>query len=229
MHKLSNFTGSARHGLGFGGPRQQHDLPPPPPSIVQGVKLSRDAPTILRQTAPRYNNLSLCFNVPFSSNLAGPDLDDVIHSTPGAFARWTHAEGTEENTLNHKLPVHTENVENLRDMCKRMSDRSEGRLNAHVTSSEAKAIPGIQIGPLNALVTNVCLSGDPDLVRKSRGSILNSTPISLVSMLQACCEAILLMSFSDVPLSISTKISLLKQLLLALSAFVRACCIILIT
>ena len=30
------------------------------------------------------------FNVPFNSNLPGPDKDDVLYSSMGAFQKWTH-------------------------------------------------------------------------------------------------------------------------------------------
>ncbi len=163
--------------IGFGGQRQQHDIPPVPSS---STKRSSDATPLPRQTAPRHNPLNLSFNVPFSSNLPGPEVDDIIHGTHGAFDRWTHPEGTEEGTPNHKLPIHAGNVEALRSMCKKMSESSEGRLQATVTSSEPRPIPGLQLGPLKALVTNVCLAGDPDLVRRMRGRILNDSPICLV-------------------------------------------------
>ena len=183
MHKI---TGSARHGwekmtpsMGFGNQRQQHEMPPMPPAAI---KQARDTLSGARQTAPHYNTLNLSFHVPFSSTLPGPEVDDVIHATPGAFDRWTHPLGTDESTPNHKLPVHVGNVENLRGLCRQMSETSDGRLLATVTSSEPKPIPGLQIAPLKVLVTNVCLSGDPDLVRKMRGRILNDTPISLVSI-----------------------------------------------
>ena len=77
------------------------------------------------------------------------------------------------------LPVHTENIDNLKKMCKNAADQSGGRLTASVVSSEPKAIPGYQLAGKTA-VTNVCLSGDPELVKRERGRILNGTPISLV-------------------------------------------------
>lgn len=185
MHKISSFTGSARHGwdkmtpsMGFGTQRQ-HEVPGISPAAAP-AKTRSDAPPIPRQTAPRHNPLNLSFNVPFSSNLAGPEVDDIIHASPGAFVRWTHPEGTPEGTPNHKLPIHASNVETLRAMCKQMTESSEGRLQAAATSAEPRPIPGLQLGPLNALVTNVCLSGDPELVRRMRGRLLNDTPISLV-------------------------------------------------
>jgi hypothetical protein len=122
--------------------------------------------------------------VPFSSNLAGPDPDDIMWASPGAKARWTHPEGTADATPTHKLPVHAQNVDNLRNLCREVSEQTEGRVSANVTSAESKPLPGLQRGPLRALVTNVCLSGELEMVNSMRCRILNSTPISLVG---CCC------------------------------------------
>ena len=118
--------------------------------------------------------------MPFSSNLAGPDPDDNMWASPGAKARWTHPEGTADATPTHKLPVHAQNVDNLRNLCREVSEQTEGRVSANVTSAESKPLPGLQRGPLRALVTNVCLSGELEIVNSMRCRILNSTPISLV-------------------------------------------------
>ena len=186
MHKISNLTGfgAARHGLDkmtpsmpFGSQRQP-DLPPTP---GPPLKAARDGAAVPRQTAPRLNHLSLSFNVPFSLGLAGPEPDDVIHATPGAFQKWTNAEGTEDAVPIYQLPVHTQSVDALREFCRTMSETSEGRLQASVTSSEPKPIPGLQLGgPSKAMTTNVCLSGDPDSVKKMRYRIFNDHPICLV-------------------------------------------------
>jgi len=48
-------------------------------------------------------------------------------------------------------------------------------------SAEPKPLPGLQRGPLRALVTNVCLTGELEVVNQIRCKILNSTPISLRS------------------------------------------------
>jgi hypothetical protein len=45
-------------------------------------------------------------------------------------------------------------------------------IEAYVKSSEPKRVKG--------QVTNVCLSGSPELVHKSRETILNDTPLALV-------------------------------------------------
>jgi hypothetical protein len=191
MHKISNFTGSARHGwekmapsAGFPFSRSNHEMPVAAP--IKRPSTATSAPPVI---APG-TQVNLSFNVPFSSNLAGPDPDDIMWASPGAKARWTHPEGTAEVTPTHKLPVHAQNVENLRNMCREVSEQTEGRVQATVTSAESKPLPGLQRGPLRALVTNVCLSGELEIVNSMRCKVLNSTPISLVGMHRNCLEGV---------------------------------------
>ncbi|KAL9057089.1 MAG: hypothetical protein Q9162_002523 [Coniocarpon cinnabarinum] len=186
MHKISNLTGFgvARHGLDkmtpsipFGSQRQQPD-----PSSSPGpmLKNARDASVIPRPPGGRLNQLSLSFNVPFSQGLAGPEPQGVIHASPGAFRKWTFPEDGEQGLPVSELPVHVQNVETLREFCKTASESSDGRVQASVTSSEPKLVPGLQLGgPSTAMVTNVCLSGDPDSVKKMRFRIFNEHPICL--------------------------------------------------
>jgi len=181
MHKISNFTGSARHGwekmapsAGFPFSRSNHDMPVTAP-IKRPSTASAPSPAIAPGT-----QVNLSFNVPFASNLPGPDVDDIMYASPGAKARWTHPEGTAEGTPVHKLPVHAQNVDNLRSLCREVSEQTDGRVAATVVSAESKPLPGLQRGPLRALVTNVCLSGELDIVTQMRSRVLNSTPISLV-------------------------------------------------
>jgi hypothetical protein len=181
MHKISNFTGSARHGwekmapsAGFPFSRSNHELPVAAP--IKRPSTATSAPPVI----PPGTQVNLSFNVPFSSNLPGPDPDDIMWASPGAKARWTHPEGTAEATPTHKLPVHAQNVDNLRNLCREVSEQTEGRVQATVTSAESKPLPGLQRGPLRALVTNVCLSGELEIVNSMRCKVLNSTPISLV-------------------------------------------------
>lgn len=123
----------------------------------------------------------LAFNVPFNSNLAGPEKEDILYSSTGAYQRWTHAESLADDMPNHTLPVHVQDVNNLRDLCRTMSESSGDRIHATVTSGKSRPIPGMQRGPLSALVTNVCISGDAETAHKMRAKILNETPITLVS------------------------------------------------
>ncbi|KAL6237346.1 hypothetical protein BDW75DRAFT_228844 [Aspergillus navahoensis] len=176
MHKITNFTGQARHGwermtptFGMSRPhaemashslRRPHGAPPmtPPTGIDPTVNLS--------------------FNVPFSSTLSGPDVDDVLHASPKALQRWSFPEGTPEGTPIHQLPVHTSNVEALRILCRQITESSNGRVEALVSSSEPKTVPSLQRRP-QGLATNVCITGDGETVRKMRAKILNDTPILL--------------------------------------------------
>jgi hypothetical protein len=86
--------------------------------------------------------------------------------------RWTHPEDAPDDVPVHELPVHAGNISNLRQLCK---DITNGPLpiEAYVKSSEPKRLKG--------QVTNVCLTGSPELVHKSRETILNETPLALVS------------------------------------------------
>jgi hypothetical protein len=179
MHKITNFTGQARHGwdrmtpAAFGMSRPHADV-----SASQQLRRPQGPPTATPQN-PADSTVNLAFNVPFASNLPGPEVEDVLHSSPGAFHRWTFPVGTAEGTPIHKLPEHANNIETLRKLCRQISEQSGGRIEASVTSSELKATQSLQRKPPGQ-VTNVCISGDGDLVHKMRAKILNETPISLV-------------------------------------------------
>ena len=122
--------------------------------------------------------VNLSFNVPFASNLAGPEPEDVLHASNGAFERWTHPPGN-ESAPTHKLPVHQRHLEQLRHLCRNLSEASGGRLEAVVTSSEPKPSPAVQRLPRKGLITNVCVSGETEAVPKTRVTILSQTPIAL--------------------------------------------------
>ncbi|KAJ9647230.1 histone deacetylase [Coniosporium tulheliwenetii] len=77
---------------------------------------------------------------------AGHEMEDIIYASPGGFARRIHSKGTEEGTPNHKLPVHVQNIKNLKALCRQISETSGGRMHANVASSEPQPIPGLQRG-----------------------------------------------------------------------------------
>ncbi|KAI9684358.1 MAG: hypothetical protein M1829_002168 [Trizodia sp. TS-e1964] len=178
MHKFSNITGSARQGWGkmtpqtFGISRPSHDL-----SLARPLASNPLFPS----STPTDSTVTLSFNVPFSSSLAGPDVDDIIHATPGALERWSHPVAAPEGTPPHQLPVHVSNVEILRKLCRQISEGGLAgkKIQAVVTSSEPKSVPALACRPLKGLTTNVCLSGDADSVQKMRARILNETPLVL--------------------------------------------------
>jgi hypothetical protein len=179
MHKITNLTGQARHGWDRMAPAA-FGMSRPHTDVSASQQLRRPpGPPAGPQAPPVDSTVNLSFNVPFASNLPGPEVEDVLHFSPGAFQRWTFPAETAEGTPIHKLPVHSNNVESLRKLCRQVSEQSGGRIDASVTSSELKAAQSLQRRP-NGQVTNVCISGDGEIVPKMRAKILNETPISLV-------------------------------------------------
>lgn len=179
MHKISNFTGQARHGwermapAGFGGMSRQ-DMSSPQP-----LRRPQPPSSALPQPPSESTTVNVSFNVPFSYGLAGPEKDEVLHASPGAVQRWTSVEESADGMPIHKLPVHMQNEERLRTLCQYLSDQTGGRVQATVTSSEPKTGPALY-RKSQSLITNVCVSGDGDLVHKIRSRILNETPIMMV-------------------------------------------------
>lgn len=202
MQKFGNFAGQARHGLEKMTPSGFMSRPNMDLGIAQPMKRPIGTTPISPMT-PSDAVVHLSFNVPFSSSLPGPDPNEILHASPDALQRWTFPEGTEPATPTYKLPVHLNNVESLRRLCKILSETSGGRVEAAVTSSEPKAIAALQRRPWKGLVTNVCVSGDAETVHKMRAKILNETPIALVQAVSADgCVTQLLILNRGVPLSI---------------------------
>jgi len=112
------------------------------------------------------------FNVPFASDLAGPNTEDILHSTTDAVLRWTHPMDAPDDVAVSELPVHTQNLANLRKLCKDLT-ASPLEIEAHVITTMPKHA--------KSQVTTVCLVGAPELVYRARETILNDTPLSLVS------------------------------------------------
>lgn len=181
MHKISNFTGQARHGwermtpAAFGMSRFHQDMSTPQPLRRPQASPGSGFQGAADSTTP----VNLSFNIPFASNLAGPESEEILHSSPGAFQQWTFPTDTPDGTPIHMLPVHVQNEERLRSLCAYISEQSGGRIQATVTSSEPKAGPAVHRRS-QGQVTNVCISGDGDLVYKMRSKVLNETPILMV-------------------------------------------------
>lgn len=163
-------------------------------------------PTPMSPMTPSDATVHLSFNVPFSSSLPGPDPNEILHASPDALQRWTFPEGTDPASPTYKLPVHVNNLESLRRLCKVLSESSGGRVEAAVNSCEPKATAALQRRPPKGLVTNVCVSGDAETVHKMRAKILNETPIALV-LPQWVLEEVTLIVRRGAPSSTSTRTS----------------------
>jgi hypothetical protein len=174
MNKLGNMRHwSERIGPGFGMSRPNMNMTAiTPHKSVNGASPMMSPNT---QDPP----IHYAFNVPFASDLAGPNVEDILYATLGAVERWTHPADAPDDVPIHELPVHANNVTALRQMCK---DLTTGPLpiEAHLKTSSPKRVKGE--------VTTVCLSGSPELVHKSRETILNDTPLALVRKCSVCTE-----------------------------------------
>ncbi|KAK4112182.1 KH RNA-binding domain-containing protein [Canariomyces notabilis] len=110
------------------------------------------------------------FNIPFASDLAGPNTEEILHATTDAVLRWTHPEEAPDDVPVHELPVHANNLAQLRQLCRDITSNPLP-IEAHVISTTPKHVRG--------QVTTVILSGMPDVVYQTRDTILNQTPLSL--------------------------------------------------
>lgn len=142
-------------------PRRDLAAQPPPPPIA--------APPLA--DGPIFYS----FNVPLSSDLAGPDTEDILHATTDAVLRWTHPAEAPDDVPVYELPVHQQNLAQLRQLCRDIT-ANPLPIEAHVISTTPKHVRG--------QVTTVCLSGAPDVVYQTRETILNSVPLGLVGHLE---------------------------------------------
>ncbi|KAH9908707.1 hypothetical protein F4778DRAFT_360313 [Xylariomycetidae sp. FL2044] len=116
------------------------------------------------------STIHFAFNVPFASDLAGPNTEEILHATGDAVMRWTHPGDAPDDVPIYQLPVHAQNLANLEKLCRELST-GPLQIEAHVISTTPKTA--------KAQVTTVCMSGSPELVNKSREAILSDTPLAL--------------------------------------------------
>jgi len=167
MNKLANMRHwSERMGPGFGMSRPNPMNMPQTNPLTKATHSPVSTPPVV-ETPIHYS-----FNVPFASDLAGPNTEDIVYATRDAVERWTHPEDAPDDVPIHELPIHAINVKNLRKLCNDLTQTSLD-IQASVKTSEPKRVKG--------QVTTVCLSGAPEFVHKSRETILNETPLALVS------------------------------------------------
>lgn len=169
MHKISNFGRMTPAAFGIsrfhGDVSQQNQPTRRPPTSNSGNGPGQSA---------EYSIVNLAFNVPFSSNLAGPEKDEVLHSSPGALQRWTFPAGTPEDTPTNKLPVHLQNEDALRRLCGTINEKVHPQIEAVATVIPVTGKPSVH-------VMNVCISGDRETAHTIRARVLNQTPIMMVS------------------------------------------------
>ncbi|KAK6346791.1 hypothetical protein TWF696_006900 [Orbilia brochopaga] len=118
-------------------------------------------------------SFSFCIETP---SLAGPDPKRIAFATPGAKERWLQPVGSDAANLPaYTLPYHRQNLDNLKRLCKSLSDGPE-HVVANAQINEQKPVAG---KPRRSPVTTISLYGDPDVVLRTRGILLESVPLKL--------------------------------------------------
>ncbi|KAK3956215.1 hypothetical protein QBC32DRAFT_156885 [Pseudoneurospora amorphoporcata] len=164
MNKLANMRHwPERMSPNFGMSRSSMGMP----QIMHQPKIAPQGPPPISNPQPPDAMIHYTFNVHFASDLAGPDTEDILHSTTDAVLRWTHPEDAPDDVPVWQLPVHTQNVENLRRRCEDITNNPMP-IEAHLSATTPK-------NGRNQVVT-VTLSGTADCVYKTRETILNETP-----------------------------------------------------
>lgn len=157
----------------FGGHRTNSNEIHPQPFKRTSTAASTSSPA-----PPPNAPVTLSFNVPFNSDLAGPRRDEVIFATTGAFDRWIPAEGDDEQPV-YDLPIHVQHREKLEMLCEQIVRQTNGGIKYFIRSGLPKPVAGMPPRS-KAWVTNVCLRGPYETVTAARQAILNQTPISMV-------------------------------------------------
>ncbi|KAL7268728.1 hypothetical protein RUND412_008638 [Rhizina undulata] len=153
-----------------------------PPSLSPGAPVNPLSPNASRPPGPLdpFDVVNYCFAVPFS-HIPGPNPDDIILETPGAREKWFHPPDAPKDTPPWKLPVHRENSEALKKLCKEISDNPEYDCKAVAIVTEQN--PHAFSQKRKGLATSVWLGGEPNCVLNMRSLILKS---SNVAMTTAC-------------------------------------------
>lgn len=167
MNKLANMRHwSERMSPNFGMGRPSVPMNSLSKNVSQpGLPLTSPAPDA---------TIHYSFNVPFASDLVGPNTEDILHATNDAVLRWTHPEDAPDDVHVYELRAHAQNLANLHKLCK---DLSTGPL-----PIEAQVVTTTPNNGKDQQITTICLTGSPELVNKSRETILNEIPISMVCL-----------------------------------------------
>jgi len=174
MNKLANLNmrhWSERMSPNFG--MSSRPNMPPLSAINPHSKVTPQGAVPIVPAQANNSPIHYSFNVPFASDLAGPNTEDILHANTDAVLRWTHPMDAPDDVPVSELPVHTQNLANLRKLSKDLTS-SPLEIEAHVITTMPKHA--------KSQVTTVCLVGAPELVYRARETILNDTPLSLVSI-----------------------------------------------
>ncbi|KAL1895331.1 hypothetical protein Cpir12675_003288 [Ceratocystis pirilliformis] len=187
MNKLANVRWSDRMPPLSFRPQQVMTAPMPPPGTMNSMPNmghvpmhpspmqnatagTHQMPLAITPRNPEFVQYS--FNIPFTFDLAGPNTEDILHATQDAVMRWTHPAEAPDNVSVAELPVHVEHLRNLDQLC---LDLSQSPLPVKAVVETTR----VNVNNKPSRTVTVLLSGPPELVQKSRETIMNGTPIAM--------------------------------------------------
>ncbi|PHH54160.1 hypothetical protein CFIMG_002103RA [Ceratocystis fimbriata CBS 114723] len=187
MNKLANVRWSDRMPPLSFRPQQAMAAPMPPPGTMNSMPNmghvpmhpspmqnatagTHQMPLAITPRNPEFVQYS--FNIPFTFDLAGPNTEDILHATQDAVMRWTHPAEAPDNVSVAELPVHVEHLRNLDQLC---LDLSQSPLPVKAVVETTR----VNVNNKPSRTVTVLLSGPPELVQKSRETIMNGTPIAM--------------------------------------------------
>lgn len=121
-------------------------------------------------------SLTYAFSIPFSF-IPGPDPDQIIMATSQARERWLHPPDSPPNLPTSKLPIHQKSVNDVRELCKKLSPGLVARTTVSVTELTAETA----LRKKQTTSVGLWIAGEPAEVHKTRCLILQSVPVAMVS------------------------------------------------
>ncbi|CAZ82193.1 unnamed protein product [Tuber melanosporum] len=119
-------------------------------------------------------SLTYAFSIPFSF-IPGPDPDQIILATSQARERWLHPPDSPPNLPTSRLPVHQKSINDVRELCKRLSPGLVARTTVSVTELTAETA----LRKKQTTSVGLWIAGEPAEVHKTRGLILQSVPVAM--------------------------------------------------
>ncbi|RPA94192.1 hypothetical protein L873DRAFT_1702656 [Choiromyces venosus 120613-1] len=121
-------------------------------------------------------SLTYSFTIPFSF-VPGPDPNQIILATAQARERWLHPPDSPPNLPISSLPVYQKSINDIRELCKRLSPGLVGRTTVSVTELKAENT----LRKKQTTSVGLWIAGEPAEVHKARGLILQSVPVAMVN------------------------------------------------
>ncbi|PWW73156.1 hypothetical protein C7212DRAFT_218648 [Tuber magnatum] len=119
-------------------------------------------------------SLTYAFSIPFSF-IPGPDPDRIVLATSQARERWLHPPDSPPNLPTSRLPVHQKSINDVRELCKRLSPGLVARTTVSVTELTAENA----LRKKQTTSVGLWIAGEPAEVHKTRGFILQSVPVAM--------------------------------------------------